>query len=90
MRSSAVAAVSVGIKQGEILVDLNYKEDSNADLDMNVVMTQSGKILEIQGTAEKAPFSKQNVTDIIELAEEALKPTFELQMAAAEGREVEG
>tara|TARA_B100001094_G_C18104267_1_gene757499 strand:+ start:242 stop:973 length:732 start_codon:yes stop_codon:yes gene_type:complete len=86
----AVAAVSVGIKQGEILVDLNYKEDSNADLDMNVVMTQSGKILEIQGTAEKAPFSKQNVTDIIELAEEALKPTFELQMAAAEGREVEG
>lgn len=85
-----VAAVSVGIKQGELLVDLNYQEDSTADLDMNVVMTQSGKILEIQGTAEKAPFTRENVNDIIKLAEEALKSAFELQMAAGEGREVEG
>lgn len=85
-----VAAVSVGMSKGEILVDLNYIEDSTADLDMNVVMTQSGKILEIQGTAEKAPFSKDNVTEIIELADAALRPCFDLQMAAAEGREVEG
>ena len=52
----AVAAVSVGLKGGSLLVDLDYKEDSSADLDMNVVMTQSGKILEIQGTAERQAF----------------------------------
>lgn len=85
----AVAAVSVGMRGGELLVDVDYKEDSSADLDMNVVMTQSGKILEIQGTAEKAAFSKQDVLNIIDAAEEALQPVFELQHAAAEGRIVE-
>lgn len=84
-----VAAVSIGMRGGELLVDLDYKEDSSADLDMNVVMTQSGKILEIQGTAERAAFSKNDVVNIIEAAEEALKPVFELQHAAADGRIVE-
>lgn len=85
----AVAAVSIGMRGGELLVDLDYKEDSTADLDMNVVMTQSGKILEIQGTAEKAAFSKSDVVNIMDAAEEVLKPVFDLQHAAADGQIVE-
>jgi ribonuclease PH len=85
----AVAAVSIGIKGGECLVDLNYIEDSAADLDMNVVLTSSGRILEIQGTAERSAFTKEQVLEIIELAEEALTPVFEFQQIAAEGRIVE-
>jgi ribonuclease PH len=85
----AVAAVSVGMKGGGLLVDLNYVEDSSADLDMNVVMTQSGKTLEIQGTAERAAFGKGDVVAIIEAAQEALSPLFELQHAAADGQTVE-
>jgi len=84
-----VSAVSVGLKNGEIQVDLDYIEDSSADLDMNVVMTQSGKILEIQGTAERAAFSKEEVAKILDAAEESLKPIFELQQAAADGQIVE-
>lgn len=80
-----VAALSIGIKDGNFLVDLDYVEDSSADLDMNVVMTHSGKILEIQGTAEKAAFEKHQVLKIMELAEEALKPVFALQLQANEG-----
>src|SRR5690606_20635765 len=87
--TDAVAAVSVGLKDGNLLVDLDYIEDSSADLDMNVVLTQSGKILEIQGTAERAAFSKDEVTRIIEAAEEAIAPVFELQIAAADGQTVE-
>jgi ribonuclease PH len=87
--TDAVAAVSVGFRKGQLLVDLNYSEDSTADLDMNVVLTQSGKILEIQGTAEGEAFSRDQVIEIIDAATEVLKPCFELQIAAAEGREVE-
>ena len=87
--TDSVAAVSVGLKQGEILVDLNYIEDSTADLDMNVVMTQSGKILEIQGTAERQSFSKQDVVSIMDASDEALKPVFDLQNACADGQIVE-
>lgn len=87
--NDAVAAVSVDLKGGEILVDLNYIEDSTADLDMNVVMTQSGKILEIQGTAERKAFTKNDVMRIIDAAQEALAPAFELQLAAADGQTVE-
>ena len=54
-----LAAISVGVKEGQTLVDLNYEEDSSADLDMNVVLTASGRILEIQGTAEKQSFTKR-------------------------------
>ncbi len=85
-----VAAVSVGLKRGEVLVDLNYQEDSSADLDMNVVLLQSGKIIEIQGTGEKSAFSKFEVNAVIEAAEVALAPVFDLQLAAVDGREVEG
>ena len=85
----AVAAVSVGMKHGQLLVDLNYIEDSSADLDMNVVLTQSGKILESQGTAERAAFGKDDVVRIIDAAQEALTSLFELQAAAADGQIVE-
>jgi ribonuclease PH len=87
--NDAVAALSVGIKQGQILVDLNYVEDSSADLDMNVVMTQGGKILEIQGTAERQAFAKSDVVRIMDAAEEALSPVFDLQHQAADGRVAE-
>ena len=87
--TDAVAAVSVGLRDSEILVDMDYQEDSTADLDMNVVMTQSGKFLEIQGTAERAAFSKSQIMEILDAAEEALRPCFELQHEAADGREVE-
>ncbi len=77
------------MKGNELLVDLDYKEDSSADLDMNVVMTQSGKILETQGTAEKAAFSKSDVMRIMDAAEEDLMPVFDLQHSAADGHIVE-
>jgi len=82
----AVAAVSIGLRDEELLVDLDYSEDSTADLDMNVVMTASGKILEIQGTAEKAAFTKQQVMDIIDAGSAALEPVYELQQLAADGQ----
>ena len=81
----AVAAVSVGLRNDDLFVDLDYQEDSTADLDMNVVMTQTGKILEIQGTAERAAFTKEQVVQIIDAASESLSPVFELQHQAADG-----
>lgn len=87
--TDVVGAVAVGIKDDEILVDVDYKEDSSIDLDMNIVMTQSGKLLEIQGTGEGAAFTKEQVAQVIEAAEQALNQVFEMQMAACEGRRVE-
>ena len=84
-----MAAVSVGLRDDNLFVDLDYQEDSTADLDMNVVMTQSGKILEIQGTAEKAAFTKDQVVQIIDAATESLSPVFDLQHQAADGVVVE-
>ena len=84
-----IAAVSIGIKEGQILVDMNYEEDSVADLDMNVVVNCSGKIIEVQGTAEKQSFTKEQVVLIIDAATEALHPVFDLQQRAAEGETVE-
>lgn len=63
-----VAAISVGIVANEAVCDLEYIEDSNAETDMNVVMTESGKIIEIQGTAEGEPFSQQQLLQLFELA----------------------
>jgi ribonuclease PH len=86
----AVAAVSIGLKADQVLVDLDYLEDSSADLDMNVVLTQDGKILEIQGTAERSAFTREQVVRIIDAASDALKPVFELQQVAVEGQVAEG
>ncbi len=71
------------------MVDMNYEEDSAADLDMNVVLNGSGKIIEVQGTAEKQSFTKEQVVLIIDAATEALHPVFDLQQRAADGETVE-
>lgn len=63
-----VAAVSIGLKDGSPLLDLDYEEDSSADTDLNVVMTESGGIIEIQGTAEKYPFTKNQLDEMIKSA----------------------
>lgn len=80
-----LAAISVGIVSGELRLDLNYIEDSSADVDMNVVMTQSGNLIEIQGTAEENPFSKQQCFDMIELAQDGINQLLELQSKAISG-----
>lgn len=69
----SVAAISVGIVLGEPRLDLCYAEDSQAEVDMNVVMTGSGKFIEIQGTAEILPFSKENLFQLLSLAEKGIK-----------------
>jgi len=74
-----VAAVSVGVVNGEILLDLNYQEDSMAEVDMNVVMTESGKFVEIQGTAEGEPFDKTTLNDMLSLAEKGIKELIDIQ-----------
>lgn len=74
-----IAAVSVGVVDGKPLLDLNYIEDSNADVDMNIIMTESGKIIEIQGTAEKEPFSKEEFDTLYSLAEKGIGEMFKLQ-----------
>lgn len=84
--TDGVAAVSIGISEGNLLCDLNYGEDSTAELDMNVVITHSGKFLEIQGTAEKGSFTKDQVMAIMDLAEEALASVFTAQSQAADGQ----
>ena len=63
-----VAAISVGIINGQLYLDLTYEEDSKADVDMNVVMTSKGEFIEIQGTAEKTPFKKEQMERLMELA----------------------
>ena len=67
-----LAAISVGIYRGQEVVDLNYDEDSNADTDMNVVMTESGKFVEIQGTAEQDPFSAETLGKMLKLAKKGI------------------
>jgi ribonuclease PH len=67
--ADSVAAVSVGVVGGEAIVDLEYLEDSVAEVDMNVVMTGSGKLIEIQATAEAAPFDRQTFDRLLEMAE---------------------
>lgn len=82
-----VAAVSVGMKNGEVLLDLCYEEDSNADVDMNVIMTESGKIIEVQGTAEEVPFSRGELNKMLDTAQTGLERLFGFQRAALGGGE---
>ena len=67
-----LAAVSVGLVNGIPMLDLNYQEDSSAEVDLNVVMDSKGKLLEIQGNAEKKPFSKEELFKLLELAEKGI------------------
>ncbi|HNY64390.1 MAG TPA: ribonuclease PH [Deltaproteobacteria bacterium] len=77
-----VAAISVGIIAGEVYLDLNYEEDSRADVDMNVVMTGSGSIIEIQGTAEGRVFTKGQMNDLVEMAEKGIAELMKIQNQA--------
>lgn len=80
-----VAAVSVGIYQGQAILDLDYAEDSQAETDMNVVMTEQGGILEVQATAEKNAFSKLQLQELLSLAEKGINQLFEKQRKALKG-----
>lgn len=74
-----LAAISVGIVDGEILLDLNYPEDSNAEIDMNVVMTGNGQFVEVQGTGEKRPFKGDELTQLLKMAEEGVQNLVAIQ-----------
>ena len=80
-----VAAVSVGIHDGTPILDLDYAEDSSCDTDMNVVMTEGGSMIEVQGTAEGKAFSRTELNALIDLAEAGIARLIELQRAAVNG-----
>jgi ribonuclease PH len=77
-----VAAVSAGIVDGEHLLDLAYEEDARAEVDFNVVMTGSGRLVEVQGTAEGQPFSRDELTAMLDLAGSGIERLTELQRAS--------
>jgi ribonuclease PH len=77
-----VAATSVGIQRGQALLDLCYEEDSSAEVDMNLVMTGSGRFVELQATAEKTPFDDGQLEQMIGLARRGIAELFEIQKAA--------
>lgn len=74
-----VAAVSVGVYKGMPVADLDYAEDSNAETDMNIVMTEIGKVIEIQGTAEEAPFSFEEMQQMLDLGKHAIREIIDEQ-----------
>ena len=76
---SYVAAVSLGIIDQEVLLDLDYKEDSNADTDLNLVMTEDLDVIEIQGTAEEAPFSQEELNNMLDIGKVAINDIIEIQ-----------
>jgi len=76
---SAVAATSVGITHSYRLLDLCYDEDFNAEVDFNVVMTSEGEFVEVQGTAEAKPFSKETIDSLLSLAEKGIKQLLQIQ-----------
>ena len=77
--TEAVAAVSVGVVEGVCMLDLPYEEDSRAEVDMNVVMTSSGRFIEVQGTAEGMPFTKGELDEMLSLAEHGIAQLLDLQ-----------
>ena len=81
---SYVAAVSLGIKNNRVLLDLNYDEDSSADTDLNIVMNDKDDLIEIQGTAEDAPFSKTELNDMLDLGSSAIAEIIKKQKACVE------
>jgi ribonuclease PH len=72
VKRQLIASVSVGIVKGTALLDLEYVEDSTADTDMNVVMTEDGRFIEVQGTAEAEPFDRQELDSMLTLAEKGI------------------
>jgi len=83
--SDYVAAVSVGMLDGKPVLDLDYEEDSGADVDMNIVMTGSGHFIEVQGTAEREPFSKSDMEKLLALAKEGIDGLVAIQRKALKG-----
>jgi ribonuclease PH len=77
-----VAATSVGIVDGEVLLDLDYSEDSRADTDMNLVLTESGRIVEVQATAEHVPFGFDEFSRMYNLAARAISELIQLQQTS--------
>jgi ribonuclease PH len=78
----SVAAVSLGIVDGELLLDLDYKEDSSAEVDVNVVMTGEGRLVEVQATAERAPFDREGLDTLLDLAASGIERIGEAQKEA--------
>ena len=74
-----LSAVSVGIIDNQIMLDLEYEEDSRAEVDMNFVMTGAGHFIEVQGTAERIPFSKEQMALMTEMAESGIRKIIEKQ-----------
>jgi ribonuclease PH len=77
-----VAAVSVGVVDGQVVLDLPYVEDSRAEVDMNVVMAEGGELIEVQGTAEGAPFSRAQLDAMLDLASRGIAELTRAQRAA--------
>lgn len=77
-----VASVSVGMYKGEPILDLDYKEDTHAETDMNIVMMENGRFIELQGTAEEQAFSQAELKEMLVLAEQGIKQLIELQRKA--------
>jgi ribonuclease PH len=82
----SVAAISVGKVEGRPLLDLNYEEDSRADVDMNVVMTGDGRFVEIQGTAEEAVFTKREMDELTRIAQKGIKILTRIQKKVLESK----
>lgn len=79
-----LGAISLGVVEGTTLCDLCYAEDSNAEVDLNLVMTGDGEFIEVQGSAEQAPFGRDRLNEILEMGEAAIRRIFEAQKAALE------
>jgi ribonuclease PH len=80
-----VAAISVGVYQGTPVLDLNYVEDSKADVDMNIVMTGNGEFIEVQGTGEGGTFSESQMAALLKLAKKGIKELLEIQKKSLKG-----
>jgi len=80
-----IGAISVGIIDGNSCLDLNYEEDSRAEVDMNIVMTDSGKFVEVQGTAEKAPFDSDQMNELLQLGKKGTQNIIEKQKTVLGG-----
>ena len=74
-----VAATSIGIVNGEVLLDLNYEEDSQAEVDLNIVMNSNLEIIEIQGTAEKQSFSREKLNEMLDIGSQGIQKILALQ-----------
>ena len=77
-----VAAISLGILDNEVILDLDYQEDSSAETDLNLVMTDELKLIEIQGTGEESPFSKEQLSEMIEIGSQAIEQIIEIQKSS--------